>query len=202
MSRYIPESAERLLDVGCNEGGFGSALKESRAIEIWGIEPNPVSAHDAAKVLDHVIVSHFNSDINVPEGYFDVVCFNDVLEHFADPWAALLLAKTKLRSGGVLVASVPNMLNRWNLQHMLVDRDFRYERDGIRDRTHLRFFTQKSIGRLLEESGFRVLIVEGINEDWYSQSLLVRILYRLFRTQLNETKYRQIAIVAIPQCDK
>lgn len=196
MRKYVPETAKRLLDVGCNSGGFGAGLKECRSIEIWGIEPNPIAANEAAKVLDHVITGIFDPSINIPEDFFDVVCFNDSLEHIADPWSALLLAKSKLRPGGTLAVSVPNMLNRWNLQHMLIDRDFRYERDGIRDRTHLRFFTLKSIQAMLEECGLQIVTAEGINEDWYSHSLLVRVLYRLLRNKLNETKFRQIAVVA------
>lgn len=198
MRKYVPATARRLLDVGCNTGTFGAGLKTSRSIEIWGVEPDVTASAKATRVLDHVLTCHFDQHAEIPENYFDVVTFNDVLEHFADPWTALRLARTKLHTDGIVIVSVPNILNKKNLEHMLVERDFRYENDGIRDRTHLRFFTSKSIQRTMEESGFSILTVEGINQDWYSSSLTVRLAYRLFARQLRETKYRQIAVVAKP----
>lgn len=197
MFKYVPENAQRLLDVGCNTGTFGAGLKiANKTIEVWGVEPDVASATKAALVLDHVLNCCFEEQVEIPDRYFDVITFNDALEHFVDPWAALRLAKTKLRTDGVLVVSVPNILNKENLFHMLLERDFQYENDGIRDRTHLRFFTIKSIQRTIEESGFSVVRAEGINEAWYSSSVIVRVAYRLFAEQLRETKYRQIAVVA------
>lgn len=198
MRAFIPPHATRLLDVGCNTGSFGAGLKASRAIEVWGLEPNADAAVLAGQALDRVLHCAFDAQANLPAQHFDVISFNDVLEHFADPWAALHLAKSLLRPGGVVVVSVPNLLNKQNLAHMLVERDFRYEADGIRDRTHLRFFTQKSLRRTFEESGFQVLTLQGINEDWYSSSIWLRLAYRVFSRQLDETKYRQLALVARP----
>lgn len=89
------------------------------------------------------------------------------------------------------------MLHIDNLLHILLERDFRYEPLGIRDRTHLRFFTRLSAVRMFEECGYEVVVRVGINESWYSPSLVRRIAYRLFRNYLNETKYIQFAFVAI-----
>lgn len=198
MQKFVPDSAERMLDVGCNTGGFGAALKASRALEVWGVEPNVGAAEYASTFLDHVVTDMFTQSTRVPDNYFDVVVFNDVLEHIVDPWEALQIASKKLRAGGCVVASLPNILHQDNLLHMLREKDFRYEPIGIRDRTHLRFFTRKSSIRLFEESGFRVSAVEGVNEDWWSPNLMRRLIYKIFGKQLEETKYIQYAIVAFP----
>jgi 2-polyprenyl-3-methyl-5-hydroxy-6-metoxy-1,4-benzoquinol methylase len=195
---FIPMSAERVLDVGCNTGAFGEGLKAQRGIEVWGVEPNGVAATQAAKTLDYVVHDIFSETAAIPNTFFDVVVFNDVLEHLVDPWDALRLAQRKLRPGGCVVASLPNMLNRENLIHMLIERDFKYEDIGIRDRTHLRFFTQKSMRRLFEESGYCVHKIAGINERWWSESLVNRLAYRVFSKQLEETKYVQYAVMATP----
>jgi len=199
MCRLVPASAQRVLDVGCNTGAFGEALKNDRAIEVWGIEPNPLAAERATRLLDVVITSTFDAQADVPDAAFDAVIFNDVLEHLADPWSALRLAARKLRPGGRVIAAIPNVRQIDNLLHLLLERDFRYEARGIRDRTHLRFFTRKSIPALFEESGYRVAQLEGINEDWWTPSLLRRTCFKLFGSYLADTKFTQFAVVAFPE---
>lgn len=198
MIPFVPSSAKRVLDVGCNTGGFGEALKAVRTVEVWGLEPNEDACRMASRVLDRVINTQFSRDADVPNEYFDVVTFNDVLEHLVDPWQALTIAKSKLREGGAIVASIPNLLHIDNLEHMLIERDFRYEPDGIRDRTHLRFFTKVSIVRMFSDCGFDVCTIAGINERWWTTSVRRRVLFRLFPERLQDTKFVQFAVVASP----
>lgn len=199
MLSYLPPTAHTMLDVGCHSGGFAEAVRGVRPdVEIWGVEPNPDAAELARKHVAHIVVGTFTDSVAVPDRYFDVVVFNDVLEHFVDPWSALRIAARKLTPTGVVVASIPNVRHIDNLLHILVDMDFRYEPDGVRDRTHLRFFTQKSILRFFEESDFSVLSIVGINPSWWTGSLLRRIAFRVFARRLEDTKYIQFAVVARP----
>ncbi len=199
IARLIPEQAKVLLDVGCHTGGFGAGLKRQRQLEVWGLEPNELAARQAARVLDQVLTERFDANTAAPKGHFDVVFFNDVLEHFLDPWEALHIARERLRPGGCVIASIPNVLHQSNLRHMLFERDFRYEPVGIRDQTHLRFFTRKSMIRLFSDCGFQVETLQGINEDWWHSDWKTRLAYRFFRRALEETKYIQFAIVAKPR---
>ena len=198
MSSYLPKDAQKILDVGCNSGAFGEKLKAQKDIEVWGVEPDPIAAAEAREVLDQVINSHFDEYTNLPDGAFDAVVFNDVLEHLADPWRALRLTARKLRPTGVVVASIPNFRQIDNLMHILLECDFHYEDRGIRDSSHLRFFTRKSILRLFEETSYRVEVIEGINEDWWSPSLPRRLMFRIFNKYLEETKFTQFAVLARP----
>ncbi len=141
MKQFVPVGAKRVIDIGCNTGAFGESLKADRIIEVWGVELNLNAAEQARRVLDKVINTPFDADVALPDAAFDVVIFNDVLEHLEDPWEALRIAAHKLRAGGCVVASIPNLRQIDNLIHILRDADFRYEPLGIRDRTHLRFFT-------------------------------------------------------------
>lgn len=196
MLAFVPADARRILDVGCNFGGFGRALKARSNPEVWGVEPNPATAAAASKFLDRVINDFFGANISLPDKYFDVIVFNDVLEHMPDPWAALKIAREKLASGGRVVVSIPNLRYVENLLHILKERDFEYEASGIRDKTHLRFFTKKSALRLFEGSGLQVVHLEGINEEWWTPSILRRLSYRFFRNYLDDTRFIQYAIVA------
>lgn len=200
MCMYIPASANIVLDVGCNTGGFAEALKAERNhITVWGLEPAEDAAEIAKTRVDHLVMDTFTANAPIPDYFFDAITFNDVLEHIVDPWEALRLAATKLKKGGCVVASIPNVRQFDNLLHILFEQDFRYEALGIRDKTHLRFFTKKSIVRLLEDSGFFVERIQGINEDWWTPSLVRRVFFKLFGSLIDDTKYTQFAVVARPR---
>ena len=197
MHRFIPSEATCILDVGCHTGAFGKSLKGLGFKSVWGVEANPESAAVASLYLDKVVVGFFHKD-QVPDAFFDVIVFNDVLEHMSDPAAALKIALDKLKPGGVVVASIPNIRHIDNLVHILREKDFRYERNGIRDETHLRFYTQKSIPRLFEQCGYSIKTIEGINELSWSPSLSRRLAFRLFPGYFEDTRFMQFGVVAKP----
>ena len=60
--------------------------RERQNVQVWGVEVNATVAAAAAAKIDRVITSDFASDIDLPDNYFDVVTFNDCLEHFPDPF--------------------------------------------------------------------------------------------------------------------
>lgn len=197
LLKLIPNDTERLLDIGCNLGTFGYSLKSERNVEVWGVEPDSDSASVAKERLDHVVVDIFHERNPLPDEYFDLVTFNDSLEHMEDPAGALELCKRKLRSGGRVHCCVPNMRQIDNLEHLLFDKDWRYEKEGIRDRTHLRFFTEKSITRLFEECGFEIIQTIGTNEKWWDQGkILRRIFFKLFPEFTRDMRYIQIVVMA------
>lgn len=196
MLSYVPQDARKILDVGCHLGAFGRALKDRSDVEVWGIEPNPHTAEIAALQLDRVFNEFFSEDSALPDHYFDAIVFNDVLEHMPDPWTAIEIAKTKLVNGGHIIASLPNLRHIENLIHILKQCDFQYETAGIRDRTHLRFFTKNSIPSLFKENDFQIIRLEEINEDWWRSPLVRRIAFRIFKNYLEDTRYMQFAIVA------
>lgn len=202
MLQFIPQGCERLLDVGCHAGSFGKAAKEKYGVEVWGVEPNPDAAAIASQNIDKVEVGPFEDGLDIPDKYFDAVIFNDVLEHLVSPQQALQLAKTKLRTNGVIVASIPNMRHIDNLEHLLFERDWRYELSGTRDSTHLRFFTRKSMVRMFEECGLKIITVVGINAKWWVREKWIRrFVFRMCTGATEDLRYVQYAIVARRECD-
>jgi 2-polyprenyl-3-methyl-5-hydroxy-6-metoxy-1,4-benzoquinol methylase len=197
MLKFIPLQAKRVLDVGCHTGAFGKAIKDKCGAEVWGVEPDHNTAAAASKSLDRVFNAYFCEDLDLPDRYFDVIVFNDVLEHMPDPWEALKLSVRKLTVDGSVIISIPNLRHIDNLVHIMRERDFNYEKLGIRDKTHLRFFTQKSAPRLFDDSGLAIVHMEGINEECYP-SLLRSIAFKVFKNYLDDTRHVQFAIVAKP----
>lgn len=195
MLNFIPAGCTRILDVGCASGQFGRALKANRNIEVWGVEPIEMAAREAEENLDRVICGYFDEQANLPIAYFDAVIFNDSLEHFPDEYPPLRLAQTLLKPGGVVIVSLPNFRYLENIKHILFEKDFEYRDAGILDRTHLRFFTRKSMQRLFENAGFEILAMEGINPHWWS-GWKIGLLRALFRHHIEDMKYLQYVTVA------
>lgn len=155
----------KILEVGCGEGFFGFKIKQLFEAEVWGIEYDNKSAQNASKILDKV----YNGDINnlipeLPDNYFDCIVFNDVLEHLADPFLVLEQLKNKLSDKGHIIASIPNVRYWENMKSFILQKDWKYEDSGILDKTHLRFFTYKSIIRMFESLDYEIIKIEGINK--------------------------------------
>jgi len=162
MLEFFPPGARRTLDVGCGGGAFGHSLKKQFGCEVWGVESQPEAAEKASSRLDHVVNAYFGEDIDLPFEHFDCIFFNDVLEHMANPWAALELAKQYLTKCGVVVASIPSIRQFPTLWKLVVRKEWRYQKAGTLDRTHLRFFTRQTIQELFFDSGYRIDVLKGI----------------------------------------
>jgi 2-polyprenyl-3-methyl-5-hydroxy-6-metoxy-1,4-benzoquinol methylase len=196
MVPFLPPGCEKALEIGCAEGVFRGHLPAQ--CEYWGVEMNPEAADKAGKVLDKVLTGTYQEvSPQLPGGYFDIVICNDVIEHMADHAAFLQALKANLKPGGVLIGSVPNVRFQKNLVELLLQKDWEYKDEGILDRTHLRFFTEKSLRRSLEENGFVIESLEGINSllkrKVTPRSLLRWLLVTLLGT---DTQYRQFGFRA------
>ena len=193
MLEFVPQSARQVLEIGCGEGSFG-ALVKARGSEVWGIEIDPTAAEVARKALDNVLVGDVAVVLkDVPTSRFDAVVCNDVLEHLVDPYAVLAAILPKLAPGGVVIASIPNVRHLTNLKNLLVHKDWQYTDSGTLDRTHLRFFTERSIRAMLEGCGYEVLQLRGINGVHNHKYTLLNALTLGF---IEDTRWLQFAVVA------
>ena len=201
MHPFIPTACRRLLDVGCGRGSFGAGVKAKFGCETWGIEPEPKAAQLAAQRLDHVLEGCFGPEAELPSDYFDCIVFNDVLEHMVDPAMALDYARKLLTKEGVLVASVPNVAHFATVWNLVMEGNWEYKDEGTLDRTHLRFFTRRSMIKMFESEKYEVTRAEGINGRNPRKSFLWTI-YRLIallpKSSIQEMRYLQFAIVAKP----
>lgn len=148
----LPAHAARVLEVGCGTGSTLRWLKETgRCDEAIGLELFDSAAVVARKFADHVTVGDAERLIGdaFEVASFDLILCLDVLEHMVDPWAFIARAERLLKPGGTLIASIPNVRHLGVLIPLAFAGRWRYQSQGILDRTHLRFFTRESALALL-----------------------------------------------------
>jgi methionine biosynthesis protein MetW len=147
----LPEQG-RVLDLGCASGGL-LALLRPRAAHLAGLELSRTAALSAAQVAD-VVVQGALEDPGLPfeQASFDLVVLADVLEHLADPAAALRRAVGWARPGGAILVSVPNVAH-WQARLTLLRGRWPAQERGTFDASHLRWFTHDSLRALLDGAG-------------------------------------------------
>lgn len=197
LLKYVPSRINTMLDVGCASGNYSALVKSKfKDVEIWGLEINAAAAEVAKTRIDRVLVGDLRESMaKLPERYFDYIAFNDILEHLIDPWQVLKNIRKNLAENGVIIASIPNFLEQTNVRNLLIGQEWEYKDMGTLDRTHLRFFTRKSIIRMFEECGYVVMRIEGINP---TSGRKWRVLNDLTFGFWEDTKYMQFVCVAKP----
>ena len=164
MMAFLPKGCQTLLDVGCGEGTFAAQIKKDHGLEAWGIELMEEPGKEAEKILDKVFIGPCEDFIEeLPDDFFDVIYCNDVLEHLVDPYTVLSILRKKLTQNGVVISSIPNIRYHDAFKKVILQKNWEYEGHGIFDKTHLRFFTNKSIVKMYIDQGYTIVSHEGIN---------------------------------------
>jgi len=145
-----------VLDVGGSSGYLGRELARRGAqVVVIDNDPEAVAAARLDGVDAHVVDISRQDPPGVPGSYDAVLC-GDVLEHLAEPAAALRRLRPFVAPFGRLVASVPNGAN-WALRLSRLAGRWNYTDRGLLDRTHLRNFTRRSFLDTIRAGGFEVV---------------------------------------------
>ncbi len=155
----VPQDVERVVEVGCSSGAMGAEfLRTHPDCEYIGIEVVAEYAEKARERVSEVVVADIE---RMDDRAFEILnptdcwIFGDVLEHLYDPWKALRRLRTSLSEAGCVVACIPNA-QHWSVQARLSKGAFRYEDSGLLDRTHIRWFTRRTIIELFSGSGYQI----------------------------------------------
>lgn len=177
---YFDGPVDAVLEIGCGSGATLSYIKKAGlANYVVGADINSeqlVSAceHGVDKtILVNPNLHQFEFDAEV----FDRILMLDVLEHMVDPWLALKDVSRFLNPDGKIILSIPNVQNLRVIVPLIFG-GWKYGDAGILDKTHLRFFTKKTVFELVESAGLRV---ESVNANLETHLLPVLMNFLTFR---------------------
>ena len=87
---------------------------------------------------------------------YDAFIYGGVIEHLIDPVQSMPRHLELLKPGGEMIACIPNV-QHWTIVKDLLQGNWDYRNAGLMDNTHLRFFTRKSIRKLLFKLGLTLI---------------------------------------------
>lgn len=188
----------RVLDLGCGSGGHAVALAEAGA-KVTGIDSKEMPlnlARALAEDFDVAVDFHVDSEYGnfLPDGEFDLIICNDVIEH-VDSFERLAASQRRLlRDGGLLYMTVPN---RFNIKHFLKDPHYQLVGVSILGPRLGAFYVTKirrkgqhyNVNRLLGwDEARRIYRNAGIELTYYP----VRDLLERLRTETTSTPFKRV----------
>jgi ubiquinone/menaquinone biosynthesis C-methylase UbiE len=151
--RFVSDlpGAEHVLDVGCGDGRLTTFL---HANAVTAADVSPVALKRAARRLlgAEIVVLQPDAPLPFVDGEFELVLCSETIEHVRDVQLFLSEIRRVLRPGGGLALTTPNHSRLTAMQMVL--NGFESEFDPLSP--HLRFFTRRSMTRLLDAMGFSV----------------------------------------------
>lgn len=134
------DAGAAVLDIGARDGGLRRYLPDG--VQYQGIDIAPEFARA------DILIQDVSKGLPFPDGTYDFAFCIEVLEHVPNPFGTLAEIHRVLKSGGVLILSVPNPYHvkeiMWNVLRIP-------DRQG-----HMYGWTRQTMTRLGEMSGFRL----------------------------------------------
>lgn len=153
--------SRRVLELG-PATGYMTRVMRDRGCSVVGIELDLQMGREAEPYCDRVIIGDLEAlDLQAELGddRFDVIVAADVLEHLRDPLAVLLTLREFLAPQGRFVVSLPNVAHG-SVRFALLEGRFEYQKAGLLDGTHLRFFTRQSVQDLFDDAELAITRLE------------------------------------------
>jgi hypothetical protein len=160
LLRFIPPGLARVVEVGSSSGALAREYKRANpSCHYVGVEVDPEYAGLSRRYCDEVVVGSVERmDDAAFANLFpaDAFVFGDVLEHLYDPWRVLRRIRETSAGGQIqVIACIPNA-QHWSVQAGLSAGLFVYRDSGLFDRTHIRWFTRKTMLDLFHSTGYEI----------------------------------------------
>ncbi len=156
---------QRTLDIGC---GRGFLLEQLAARGLTGLTGMDVFDDVPEGPFDYVR-GDVTKTLPLPDAAFEVVVAGEIIEHVPNPDDLVREIRRVLVPGGTLVISTPNLVSWANRilvpfgiqplgtetsSEVALGRRLRVLGQGNQVQGHLKVFTQRALGELLERYGF------------------------------------------------
>jgi SAM-dependent methyltransferase len=120
LNQRFPIFGKQVLEIGSGFGISLAVMLKQFGADAYGIEPDSEGFGESFAQAQEVLkannldigrlIDAYGEKLPFPDGHFDIVYSNNVLEHTAEPAVVLKEAFRVLRPGGTLFLEVPNYL--------------------------------------------------------------------------------------------
>lgn len=140
-----------VLEVGAGSGATLLELKKTGvANKVYGYDLVDICT-DKSQFESFLIGNIEQEELNF-NVKFDIIILGDVLEHLIEPEKALKKLIPLLNKDGHIYISLPNIRYFKAMYHIFFKGDFKYEQEGVLDKTHIRFFCKKNMKELIKDN--------------------------------------------------
>jgi ubiquinone/menaquinone biosynthesis C-methylase UbiE len=151
LSKMSMYNGMKILDIGCNTGQTLNSINSFCKAKLYGIDLNINGIKLATKQFPKINFRHAPSEcIPYKDNSFDYVMINHTIGHVENPDTAISEVFRVLRKGGKLSIVTPN---KWYKICMTLNNCVNSYKP---DPTVLRYYTKKSLQKLLEDNNFKV----------------------------------------------
>ena len=165
---------KRVLDLGCRSGALTRHFLEGNSVV--GLDVDAAALEKARTLGIEPVQANVEEPLPFENESFDAVVAGELFEHLQFPDALVTEIGRVLRSGGVLVGSVPNA---YRVQSRL---RFLRGRPPEDDPTHLRMFSPAAMRELLGAFGDVRIDFVGGRYTWLDARLFARdLVFRAIR---------------------
>jgi 2-polyprenyl-3-methyl-5-hydroxy-6-metoxy-1,4-benzoquinol methylase len=160
-------SSPRIIDFGCYRGELlntlGNLLPGS---VLFGSDIENLIKQTNEKInFLKIDLNDVNQLERLEQNKFDVLILADILEHILTPLDILReMHKFRTDKSNVFL-SIPNS-GHWYFRLKVLFGKFDYEENGLFDKTHIRFFTLKTIRELILKSNFEIIDLGYSSIPW------------------------------------
>ncbi len=146
---HLLKAKSRALEIGCGSGFFLAYLKQWGFQNVVGVEPSKSAIDNAPKELQpHLKCADFHSLSKEELGKFDLVCLFQTIEHVINPQETINKIYDLLNPGGMIFIISHN--------EKALSASLLKDQSPIIDIQHIYLFNKKTIGRLIEGTGFQI----------------------------------------------
>lgn len=170
LSKHVPLAGRRVLDVGCGLGLYVQHLHALGA-EAHGVDLDAERV-EIARRTNPLVRQGSAESLPYPDGFFDIVFANEVLEHVDDDTHAVKESYRVLSPGGQMAFYVPNRLYPfethgwyWRGQYHFGNIPLiNYLPNALRNRLcpHVRAYTRRQLRGLFRDLPGRIVLHRGV----------------------------------------
>lgn len=170
LTKKLNLTDKKILDIGCHDGSFLNLLKK-RTTKLYGLEASQAAVKVCLKNKISAKAYFFDDSTPMPypDSSFDLIVAGEIIEHIYHTDLFLQEIHRLLKPHGHLLISTPNIasLGRRILLASGISPLLEDSLSKIGSAGHIRYFTFKSLDKLLSDNNFKAKVVKSdhINFD-------------------------------------